>query len=96
MRSGAKLIIKNQFLHMKVVELLKISKNFLETLHNACIKMKDVRFVSMYEEYTKMVDEKHKITYISAVLSKKYGISERQFFYLIKRLGQDCTIGAAG
>lgn len=83
---------------MKVVELLKISKNFLETLHNACIKMKDVRFVSMYEEYTKMVDEKHKITYISAVLSKKYGISERQFFYLIKRLShaRGCKgIGAA-
>lgn len=81
---------------MKVIELLKIGQNLLETLQYSCIRVQDVRFVGMYDEYVRMKNEKHKIAYISAVLTDKYGISERQFFYLIKRLGQDCTIGAAG
>ena len=69
---------------------MKIGKNMLETLHNSCIKIKDVQFVEMYEEYMHFMEQKHKITYIAAILSEKYGISERQFFYIIKRFEQDC------
>ncbi len=79
---------------MKGIELLKISRFLLETLHNACIKASDVKFIQMYEEYIKMTEEKMKISYIATVLSEKYEISERQFFYLIKRLSQDCNIAA--
>lgn len=76
---------------MKVIELLKICRNLLETLQNSCINIKDVRFVEMYEEYEHFMEQKHKITYIAATLSEKYGISERKFFYLIKRFEEDCN-----
>lgn len=80
---------------MKVVEILKLSRNWLELLQNACIKVSDIKHLEMYEEYQRMIEEGHKISYISSYLSEKFRISERQFFYLIKRLSQDCTICAA-
>ena len=73
---------------MKVVELLKIGRHILETLHQSCIKVSDIRFIDMYDEYVSLCDQKFKISYIAAVLSEKYEISERQFFYIIKRLQQ--------
>jgi len=79
---------------MKVIELLKIGKNFLETLQNSCIKASDVNFVAMYDEYKRMMDSHYKVSYIATVLSQKYGISERQFFYIIKRFEKDCKIPA--
>jgi len=79
---------------MKVVEILKLGRNWLELLQDSCIKVTDVRFLDMYEEYLSMTDEGLKMSYISACLSEKFRISERQFFYLIKRLSQDCKIVA--
>jgi hypothetical protein len=55
----------------------------------------DVKHLEMYEEYTRLLEEKHKVSYIAAHLSQKYRISERQFFYIIKRLSQDCKIPAS-
>ena len=79
---------------MKVVEILKLSRNWLELLHNSCTKISDIKYLEMYEEYTSMLKDGHKISYISAHLSEKFHISERQFFYIIKRLSQDCTVPA--
>ena len=79
---------------MKVVELLKIGQNLLEMLQDCCIKVSDVRYVEMYYDYCNMLEEGNKVSYISVVLSAKYNISERQFFYLIKRFDKDCKITA--
>lgn len=79
---------------MKVIELLKLGSKLLETMQNFCIKVGDVRYIGLYEDYLRIMKEHHKATYAAAVLSKKYGISERQFFYLIKRFEQDCKICA--
>ena len=79
---------------MKVVELLKIGRNLFEALHRSCSKVSDIRFIEMYEEYDAMLKDRHKMSYIAAFLSEKYDISERQFFYIIKRLSQDCTFSA--
>ena len=75
--------------------MLKIGQLLLETLQNSCIKIKDVRFIAMYDEYMAMNAQNLKKAYIASVLAHKYGISERQFFYIIKRLRQDCKISAA-
>lgn len=77
---------------MKVVELLKIGRNLFEALHKSCGRISDIRFIDMYEEYLSLSEEKHKMSYIAAFLSEKYEISERQFFYIIKRLSEDCTL----
>lgn len=79
---------------MKIVELLKLGQNWLDLLQNACISIKDCRFIAMYEEYEKMVSQGEKTTFAVTVLSRKYGISERKVYYLLKKFGQDCTPGA--
>lgn len=79
---------------MKVVELLQTGRILLETLQKSCIKIGDVKFVGMYEEYVQMMSEGYKVSYVAAKLSMKYDISERQFFYLIKRFEQECKIPA--
>ena len=80
---------------MKVVELLKIGQFLLKALQKSCIKVGDVRYLEMYDDYVRMTKEKQKMSYISAVLSDKYNISERQFFYVIKRFQKDCKIPAS-
>ena len=30
---------------MKVIEILKMGRNFLEVLHNSCIKMEDWKYI---------------------------------------------------
>ena len=76
---------------MKVVELLKLEQRTIEILQKSCIRVDYVRFIPMYEDYLTMAGE-YKVSYIAACLSERYGISERQFYYLIKRLDSDCNL----
>lgn len=55
-----------------------------------------MKYIEMYEEYEAMVSIGEKISYVATTLSNKYRISERQFYYLIKRFGKDCKDLAAG
>lgn len=79
---------------MKVIEILKVSKKIVETLQNSCIRVSDVRYVALYEEYEAMVARGEKKSYAVAHLAEKYGISERKVFYVIKKFGADCKIDA--
>lgn len=81
---------------MKVVEILKIGQNLIETLQKSCVKLDDVKYISMYDEYTELINLGNKKSYVVALLSEKYCISERQVYYLIKRFDADCKIGAEG
>lgn len=81
---------------MKVIEILKLGRNFLEMLQKSCIKLNDLKYIEMYEEYEKMVALGEKISYAATILAKKYEISERQFYYLIRRFEKDCKNCAAG
>jgi hypothetical protein len=79
---------------MKVVEILKLSRNFLEVLHKSCIKVEDCKFIELFEEYTRMMECGAKSSYVVAVLAEKYKICERKVYYIIKRLGKDCKFCA--
>ena len=81
---------------MKVIEIMKLGRNFLEMLHNSCIRLSDLKYIDMYEEYEKMVSLGEKITYAAAILTEKYKISERQFYYIIRRFSADCKECAVG
>ena len=77
---------------MKVVELIKIDQLVLSKLQECCIKIGDIRYVALYEEYLKIVSNGEKVTYAVAILADKYGISERKVYYLIKKFSEDCNI----
>lgn len=79
---------------MKVIEALKFGQKILETLQNSCIKIEDVRYVAMYDDYVRMKKAGAKKSYIVATLVDVYHVSERQVYYVVKKFSQDCTIGA--
>ena len=79
---------------MKVVEILKLGQKWLELLQNACISMKDCRFIDLYDEYEKMIEAGEKITYVVIILSEKYNISIRQVYYIIRKFSSDCNFDA--
>ena len=79
---------------MKVIEVMKISRSIIETLQNSCIKVEDIRYVPMYDEYQRMVKAGCKKSYAIATLVDVFHISERQVYYVVKKFSQDCKVDA--
>lgn len=70
---------------MKVIEILKISKEILEMLSENGIKTTDVKHLKLYSEYETMIAKRLKVTYIVEHLSEEYGVSVAQVYRIIKR-----------
>jgi len=81
---------------MKAIEIMKISKKVLELLQECCIRIDDVRYVGIYDEFSRIVESGAKVTYAVAFLSEKYGISERKVYYLLRKFSRDCKVDAEG
>ena len=56
------------------------------------IRLDDVRYIELYNEYSRLLAEGEKITYIVAALSDKYGVCERTVYDLIRRLKAECNL----
>lgn len=81
---------------MKVVEIMKLGRNWLEMLQKYCIKIEDVRYIELYEEYVEFFNKGFKKSWSVTHLAEKYGISERKVYYLLKRFFSDCNFDAVG
>ena len=79
---------------MKVIEIIKMGQKILEMMQKSCIKVNDVGYIGIYDDYERMRKEGNKKGYIVAVLAERYGISERKVYYLLKFFERDCKIGA--
>jgi len=79
---------------MKVIELLKLNRELLTVCRSAGIRLDDVRYIELYNEYSRLLAEGEKITYIVAALSDKYGVCERTVYDLIRRLKAECNLFA--
>lgn len=79
---------------MKVYELLTFGGEFLRRCVAAGINPGDCKYVDLYAEYRGLLAAGEKVTYAVACLADKYGVSERQVFYLVKRLGGDVDCSA--
>ena len=79
---------------MKIIEILNFNKELLNRVHDAGIRLDDYRYIDLYNEYQTMRKQGEKVTYIVAILSDKYGISERKVYNLVKRLNSHCKIVA--
>lgn len=76
---------------MKVIEILNFNRELLKKLQDAGIRLEDCRYVDLYSDYVKLLDQGEKVSYIVAILADKYSISERKVYLLIKRFQSDCT-----
>ena len=58
------------------------------------IRPDDVQYIELYNEYNKLHTNGEKVSYIVAILSERYAVSERKVYGLLKRFQSDCTSGA--
>ena len=79
---------------MKVFELLEFNRTCLKLMKDNGVKLNDVEYISLFADYMDMKNESYKVTYIVAHLAEKYGISVRQVYALVKRMGSDCKMDA--
>ena len=62
----------------------------MEKLQDAGIRLDDVQYIDLYSDYMNMYRHGEKVSYIVAVLSEKYAVSERKVYGLLKRYQSDC------
>lgn len=79
---------------MKVIEILKLNKELLNVFKSVGIKVEDVRYIDLYNDYKSFLESGEKVSYIVMVLADRYDISERKVYGLLKRLQMDCNLAA--
>lgn len=76
---------------MKVIEILKLNRELLKICRDVGIRMDDVQYIELYNDYNRLLAAGEKVSYIVAVLAGRYAVSERKVYALIKRLRSDCN-----
>lgn len=75
---------------MKIYELINFNRELLKKLADAGARLDDAQYIDAYADYLEMYKNGEKVSYIVAVLSEKYSISERKVYSLLKRFQSDC------
>ena len=69
-------------------ELLKTAESLLAVLMKNDIDAKDVKYLKLYQEYTRLKEEGHKVGYVVYYLSQQYECSEATVYRVVKRMTQ--------
>ena len=77
---------------MTIIEILNLNKELLRTFQKVGIRLEDVEYIDLFNEYRAMVANGEKVSYIVATLASKYRVSERKVYDLIKRFKTDCNL----
>lgn len=77
---------------MKVIEILNLNREMLVYFRKVGIRLENVQYISLYNEFRTMQAQNDKVSYIVATLAAKYNISERKVYGLIKRFKTDCNL----
>ncbi len=77
---------------MKVIEILNLNKELLIYFQKAGIRLEDVQYIGLYNEFRTLKAQNNKVSYIVATLAAKYNISERKVYDLIRRFKTDCNL----
>ena len=79
---------------MKIIEVLKFNRELIKRLRMAGIRLEDEQFVDLYSDYTTLLAKGENVSYIVAILSERYAVSERKVYGLSKHFQTDCTPSA--
>lgn len=80
---------------MKVIEILNFNRELLKRLQASGIRLEDARYIDLYSDYTRLLDQGEKVSYVVAVLSEKYSVSERKVYAgetVPERLQDACSV----
>lgn len=75
---------------MKIFEILNFNRELLNRLNDCGVRMEDTRYIDLYQEYSRMLSDGEKVSYIVIRLADKYKVSERKVYSLVKRFQMDC------
>lgn len=75
---------------MKVIEILNFNRELLKRLQASGIRLEDARYIDLYMDYVRLLEQGEKVSYVVVVLSEKYLVSERKVYSLVKRFQSDC------
>ena len=84
---------------MKVFEILNFNREPLKRLQQAGIRIEDVEYIDLYNDYRVMLGGGEKVSYIVATLADRYHVSERTkeshlfISHQISRLSLSVVIG---
>lgn len=76
---------------MQLIEILKLNRQLLINFQKAGVRLDDVRFIDLYNEYRSLASSGEKVSYIVARLASEYNVSERKVYSLIKRYKTECN-----
>ena len=75
---------------MKVIEIWSFNGELMKMLQASGIRLGDAGYIDCDSDYTRLLDQGEKVSYVVAVLSEKYSVSERKVYALVKRFQSDC------
>ncbi len=73
-------------------ELLIMNKSMVEVLLANHININDVQNLQIYEQFTEMKKQGHKVSYITVFLADKYGMTDRGIYKIINRLNRQVSV----
>lgn len=74
---------------MNVYEFLNTHKGVMEQLQTLPIQPSDVRYLELYKEYSRLMKEGHKKTYVLQYLSDEYSVDERTIYRVVKKFSTE-------
>ena len=80
----------NTYFNMTVFDFLNLYQTPFKWMLNSGIHLEDVNYIDLFKDYSRMISDGEKVTYVVAVLASKYQVSERKVYNLLKRLSHGC------
>lgn len=77
---------------MTKYEFVKINYSMMQEMKKNNISCSDSSFVEMYEEYSRLKGEGHKITYIIQYLSDRFGVGKTHLYEIVKKMGENIEL----
>lgn len=77
---------------MTAYELLSMNALALKAMCDKSLNVSDIKYLDLYKEYSLMIKEEHKKTYIMQYLSDQYNISERMVYNVIEKLSSNVDL----
>lgn len=74
---------------MNVYEFLNTHKGVMEQLQTLPVQPSDVRYLELYKEYSRLMQEGHKKTYVLQYLSDEYNVDERTIYRVVKKFSTE-------
>lgn len=74
---------------MRQYEFLKATASILHVLEDNKIDARDIKYLELYEDFTRLKSEGHKISYIVEYLSEQYECGVATVYRIIKRMEQN-------